>query len=300
MGINLHEIEDICSVASGIKKIQITTVDNVAAGGSHAVIDAQKVFRVYFRKNTATYKEKSESSEQNKKIAQEISFFLPGRRTSVDLLIEKIINKRIVVTYEDWAGATGMLYKASMSYEYGPGRKRTDGNGYDMKFTTEKVIGSLAYEGVLIDLPDPGTPWEGAVPGIMLQNTWVLVEPEIILTIPEQTGNTEYLNKFVVAPNGIKYFIDVTGRAMAFPMMPQYYQSWTGVTSDEITVTNGALPTAEQAKRLFLFLNGNQQMYLATTPPPDEGQVALDGQKIKFSRALEATDRVELYWVPDF
>lgn len=297
--MDLHEIEKVCDSIGGISTVKITTVDNITASYNPEIIDEDKVFSIHFRRKTGSYNEESEDSKAGQKIVQRLEIFVPKRRLSMELMIQKILNKRVVVIYEDHDGTGGLLYKAKFKYKYYTGKAKAEDQGYMCEFTTEKIVGSLDYSGVNIVLPEPGIPFENPNPGAHHDSCCVVVNPEPIEFIPAKSGNATYLNKYVVAPNGVKYFIDKFGNSMAFPMMPQYRQSWTGITGDEITVTNGELPSVDPEMKMFLFLNGDQQMYLPS-PPLDEGQITTAGQKIKFSRTLEATDRVELYWIPNY
>lgn len=299
MTLELHEIERICDSIGGISSIKITTVDNIEGGYSPAIIDELKVYSIYFRRKTGGYSEETEDSKHGQKIVQKIEFFVPKKRLSMEELIKKIINKRVVITYNDFDGAGGMLYKAKFRYKYYTGKAKAEDQGYACEFTTEKIIGSLDYTGVNIELPDPGAPFENPNPGVYYDSCCVLVNPEPVGFVPAESGNTEYLNKYVVGSNGVKYFIDKFGNAMAFPMMPQFVETWSGNGTDEITVTSGVLNSVDTHKNTFVFLNQLKLLFDASTPTDERYFTKVDN-KLKFGRVIEDWETVQLYAVPNY
>jgi hypothetical protein len=298
--MELHLIEQICRSQGGIKKISLTTVDNILKSYNPSVIDDDKVYTMYFRRKTGGYTEETEDSRHNQKIIQKLHAFVPQKRLSMELMITKLINKRIVAIFETFDGSGGMLYAAKFNYKYQTGTSRSSDQGYNCEFISEKVIGSLDYTGVDIELPDPGDPFYNPNPGVQMETCCISIEPQQIQFVPLAEGNEDYLNHYVVAPNGVKYFIDKWGRAMAFPSFPEYHESWTGITDDEIVVTSGVIPTTDPSKKIFIFKNNLKLEYSIDSPPPDERYFTTVDNKIKFNRALYDWEVISLYAIPNY
>jgi hypothetical protein len=167
--MELHMIEQICKSQGGIKKISLTTVDNILKSYNPSVIDEDLVFTMYFRRKTGGYTEETEDSRHNQKIIQRLTAFVPQKRLSMELMITKLINKRIVAIFETFDGSGGMLYAAKFNYKYQTGTSRSSDQGYNVEFVSEKVIGSLDYTGVNIELPDPGDPFDNPNPGVQME-----------------------------------------------------------------------------------------------------------------------------------
>lgn len=217
----------------------------------------------------------------------------------MELLIQKIINKRIVALYNDFDGSGAMLNKAKFKYKYKTGRAKSDDQGYQCELVTEKIVGSLDYTGVNIELPYPGVPFENPNPGVYYDSCCVLINPIPVEFVPAESGNTQYLNKYVVGSNGVKYFIDKFGNSMAFPLMPQFVETWTGNGTDEITVTSGVLNSVDPHKNTFVFLNQLKLIYGATAPTDERYFTKVDN-KLKFGRVIADWETIQLYAIPNY
>jgi len=292
MAVNLNNIEKICDSIGGISIIQITDDSNI--NPDNTIIDPAKVYTIHFRRNTASYNSKTQNSDQNRKIKQRIKAFVPKIRLSMETLIKNIIDKRLTVIYTDRESNTGILRSAEFDFEYNTGLKMADKQGYKIEFNTEKLYSSLDYSGVNIDLPDPGDPWDGTDPGTVVDECCVLINPVQVGYIPTPTGNANNRNEYVIGSNGVRYFIDKTGASLPFPFFPQYFESFTGITADRVTVTVATLPTTDINKQIRVLRNGVEQTYTSGTP--GDGEFTISGSDIIFNRALESWEKIKVYF----
>lgn len=296
MSAQLQEILEVCDSRGGISQITLTNVDNVTSGLNPEIIDPAQVYTIAFRKHTADYTEKSKSTAQNQKIIQTIKAFIPKRRLSMETLIKNIINKRIVVIYTDRDESGGMLYKAKFSYKYSPGKRLSENNGYDIEFSTEKLLTSLDYSGININLPDPGDPWGGGGGSSATDDCCVLINPTPLSYIPAATGNPNNRNEYVIGSNGVRYFIDKTGAAIPFPYFPQYFEEFASITTDRVHVTVATLPTSDIEKQVKVLRNGVEQAYTSGTPGDGKFSIDAVNNDIIFNRNLESWEIIRVYF----
>ena len=89
-----------------------------------------------------------------------------------------------------------------------------------------------------------------------------LVESTPISFTPPASGNTNYLRKFVLDPNGNWHFIDALGNAFLVKAAPaKVYEEFTGVTGSTITPT-GAIPASNRNWRINLYRSGIRLQYI--------------------------------------
>lgn len=265
--IDLQNINSQCHSFGGVKKILFANRSNISLlTGFPQLIDSNQIFTFEFLRNTGQYEEKLKSTRGGDIIDQTLKFFINKKRFDVDYVISQIIDNRLTVFYEDFNGITDILLNSKLVYKYFTGDKRSSRNGYEFTLTsrTRKKYKNIIGVGVDINI---GTPQEPGQSGTIVNNgseggntqspLLVIVNPNPINFIPQASGNTQFLNQFVIDPNGHKHFIDYLGTAMKFDVLPRTHIQ---LTSDDFvgnTVTVPGVPL--DPKDYYVNLNGNQR-----------------------------------------
>lgn len=297
--IDLKKFETVCHSIGGVKTITVTPKDNISIDtGLPVIIDPLKAYSIIFKKNSGNYQEQSRKSAAGNIIEQTLRFFITQKRFDIDYIIGQLLDNKCHALYEDWNGQKEVLLNASFGFKYGTGNKRSDRNGYDFNFKAKTRKKYLNLEGIGVELPvgddpDTGTSTPTTGGGITGGNNQsallVIINPNPINFIPQTNGNTQFLNQFIIDPNGHKHFIDYQGSAMRFDVLPPnhlQFKSDHPFVGNTITIPN--IPQDDY----YINLNGNRRTLSNTV---DKNTFTRNGDVFTFYR-LTDNSTIDIYF----
>ncbi len=168
MSADLNHISKVCSNSGGIVFIMAFNMDNVVPAisglqtGDPVFNDPDKVWSIQFRRNQASYTERHRNGKGGNSWTQTLSAEVARARLSVEQFVRAVGNQRIGVVYVDRNGFIRYLYDMRLATSYATGKKRSDTNGYELKFSkhTSKATDYIAGE-IDIDIVVGGPPITG-------------------------------------------------------------------------------------------------------------------------------------------
>lgn len=245
-----YSISKVCGSLASLQALIFADMTNVsnygpgslppAPGNPPAFTDTDKVYSIAFEKFTGELTKDSTTDGGGDYEIHRATVFVPRSRSEVEILLQRMRNRFLLVIGIDRHGNQHILYNARRVFKHSTGARPGSRHGYEISFTapSDYLLPSIAGNGD-IDTAPPEPPVEGG--GEEEENDCCLtIEPVKIDYTPTPTGNLLNLNKLVTTENDTIFFIDKNGRSLIINRpAPRYYRVNLGVG---LTLTSIILP----------------------------------------------------------
>jgi len=207
-----------------ISKVYFTDMANLELGWDPETMT--DIYEINFRDYSGSYTDTSRDSRAGVYDVQRVDFFVPKKRFSVEVIRQKLRDRKIGVIVYDAEGHIFALENATILISYESGRQLSDSAGYTFEIEAQKtgrgytvlyqIIdlvgeegsegGSGDFGGGPVDLPDGGSN--------PVDDCCVLIHQTTIPEAPPASGNVFNKNRIVTTDAGAKYFIDKNGNSI--------------------------------------------------------------------------------------
>lgn len=217
--------ESVKKQVGGIKSILLTEMSNLILGNDPMMIS--DIYEINFRKFSGRYSDSTRDSRAGQYDEQSATCYIPGFRFSVEVIRQKLRDRKVGAIITDWMGNVHIMRNATVSISFDTGSTLGDSSGYNFELRASKHGAGLFNVNVLADiqlLEGPGVEGSvdfgggaGSVPdggSNPVQDCCILIHQTTIPAAPPASGNVFNLNRIVTTDDGEKYFIDKNGNSI--------------------------------------------------------------------------------------
>lgn len=231
-----QEIEEICESHAGINLIYVTDPTNLTetnlnppsggGPGTPTPVQPPEIYKIWFRKYTAQYKEKSGTGPGGDYEEKELTFLLPKKRASVEHFKRQVLNRHIAAFAYNPNGDQHTFAWAKVTWVYDSNKRLGEDEAYEFKISCVDLLKDYVtlpanQDPVGTDEPIPGdteitttTPVGNGTTTTVYGDCCITVNHVVLGYVPPPTGNTTIKNQIVVGSDLNKYIIDKEGVSM--------------------------------------------------------------------------------------